>query len=267
MPIGLSRTTFSVTKLLSLERKTARGLRQSTISALDFSVSTVNAAPWCCEYSTEASFVDDLGEAVQTLVEKGYETFKSGSCFADLAATRTGNVSHYDPEFFLPDQAIVIPVLFTNDIDGAACESHANRLPRMVNVRKEEGNGATGGFARKEFVFSSSSPYSTDSCARRFDEEWSSDRPGIIYIIPTRFATVAEFKNVHLSRYKRKRLGQQQPKKTRSDKGLKHKIKKTRSDKGTTGRRKPRSDKGTTGRRKPRSDKGTTGRKPYNKRN
>jgi len=251
-----NRTTFSATKLLSLERKTARGLRQSTISALDFSVSTVNAAPWCCEYSTEASFVDDLGEAVQTLVEKGYETFKSGSCFADLAATRTGNVSHYDPEFFLPEQAIVIPVLFDNDIDGAACESHANRLTRMVNVRKEEGNGATCGFARKEFVFSSSSPYSTDSCARRFDEKWSSDRPGIIYIIPTRFATVAEFKNVHLSRYKRKRLGLTTT--TRSDKGHKHKAD-----------RKPRSDKGLKHKadRKPRSDKGTTGRKPYNKRN
>ena len=129
----------------------------------------------------------------------------------------------YDPEFFLPEQAIVVPVIIPNDLDGAKCESHANKMPRMVNVRKEEGDGETCGFARKEFVFSSSSPYSTDLLFRRFDEKWSIDRPGIIYIVPTRFATVAEFKEVHLSEYKRKRRGQQLQRRTRSDKGVKRK--------------------------------------------
>ena len=30
----------------------------------------------------------------------------------------TGNKVQYDPEFFLPEQAIVVPVIIPNDLDG-----------------------------------------------------------------------------------------------------------------------------------------------------
>ena len=40
----------------------------------------------------------------------------------------------------------------------------------------------------------------------RGDEPWSSHRPGIIYIVPTRYATVDEFKGAHMSRYMRLKL-------------------------------------------------------------
>lgn len=185
-----NRTDVSATKLL-------RGLRPSTISAQAFSATNENAAL----YSTDAAFITFLGAAVKNLQDKGYETFKSGSCFADLAERRTSNTVQYDPEFFHPGQAIVVPGNITNDLDGAKCESHANKMPMMVNVRKMEGGGVTCGFARKEFVFSSPYLYFIDLLFRRFDEKWPSRRPGIVYIVPTGSATVAEFKEVHLSAY------------------------------------------------------------------
>ena len=40
----------------------------------------------------------------------------------------------------------------------------------------------------------------------RGDEPWSSHRPGIVYIVPTRYATVDNFKAAHLSRYMRNKL-------------------------------------------------------------
>ena len=109
-----NRTDISATKLL-------RGLRPSTISAQALSATNDNAAL----YSTDAAFITFLGAAVKNLQDKGYETFKSGSCFADLAERRTSksNTVQYDPEFFHSEQAIVVPVIITNDLDGAKCES------------------------------------------------------------------------------------------------------------------------------------------------
>ena len=87
----------------------------------------------------------------------------------------------------------------------------------------------------------------------RGDEPWSVARPGIVYIVPTRFETVDEFKRAHLSRYMR--LKQQMPKMPRK----KPKFKGPRSDKGSkfkeprakeTKPRKPRSDKGVKRKRK-----------------
>ena len=93
-----NRTDISATKLL-------RGLRPSTISAQALSATNDNAAL----YSTDAAFITFLGAAVKNLQDKGYETFKSGSCFADLAERRTSNTVQYDPELFHPEQAIVVP--------------------------------------------------------------------------------------------------------------------------------------------------------------
>ena len=132
MPKNL--TTIAATKLV-------RGLRPSTFAADDFSPDNDNAVL----YSTQAAFVDFLGKAVSTLQAQGYETSKSGSCFADLSASRTGNKTQYDPEYFHPQGAIVIPVLIDNDADGAACESRANQMPMMVNIRKKEGDGESCG--------------------------------------------------------------------------------------------------------------------------
>ena len=110
---------------IKLATKLLRCLQPSTIAADDFSPDNDSAA-W---YSTQAAFLNVLGTAVQELQSQGFQTFKSGSCFADLSASRTGNRTHYDNEYFHPENSIVIPVLFDNDADGAAMESRANKLP------------------------------------------------------------------------------------------------------------------------------------------
>ena len=55
------------------------------------------------------SFDEVLGLALSRLKAEGFSTFKSGSCFADLVATRTQNQSRYNSEYFANDAAIVIP--------------------------------------------------------------------------------------------------------------------------------------------------------------
>ena len=88
----------------------------------------------------------------------------------------------------------------------------------------------------------------------RGDEPWSVARPGIVYIVPTRFETVDEFKRAHLSRYMR--LKQQMPKmprkkpRERSDKGSKFKEPRAKETKPRKPRSKPRSDKGVKRKRK-----------------
>ena len=128
-----NHTTLKVcTKLL-------RGARPSTILANDFAPDNDNAV-W---YSNPAAFLNVLGTAVQDLQAQGFSTMKSGSCFADLAGRRALNKVHYDEEYFDIDKAIVVPVLFDNDNDGAAMESEANNLEMMVNIRRNEaGHGA-----------------------------------------------------------------------------------------------------------------------------
>ena len=149
-----------------------------------------------------------MGKAVSTLQAEGHETFKSESCFADLSAKRTGNKTHYDPDYFHREGATAFPVLFDNDVlDGATCESLANNLLVMVNIRRNEaGDGGTiPGFPRKEFVFSSASCFFLDLLFCRFDELWTAARPGIVYIVPTRFSIVVGFHTNHRDQYKKKR--------------------------------------------------------------
>ena len=124
---------------------------------------------------------------------KGFSTFKSWSCFADLAARRPFDSSQYSEEYFFRKQAIVVPVLIEGDIEGAACGTQANicMLLRMVNLRKIE--------------------------TRSSNEPWSSHRPGIVYIVPTRYATVDAFKAAHLSRYRRNKM--ELPKKVHANTG------------------------------------------------
>ena len=119
---------------------------------------------------------------------------------------RAQDAAQYDDDYFFREQAIVVPVLITNDIDGAACETRANKMPMMVNVRKSEGDGVTCGFARKLRVRPILRCSIVDLLFYRGDEPWSATRPGIIHIVPTRYANVDEFKGAHLSRYMRLKL-------------------------------------------------------------
>ena len=73
------------------------------------------------------SFVAVMDLALSRLKVEGFTTFKSGCCFADLVATRTQNQSHYNSAYFVNQAAIVIPVLFDNDIDGSTSESICNK--------------------------------------------------------------------------------------------------------------------------------------------
>ena len=57
--------------------------------------------------------------------------------------------------------------------------------------------------------------YIVDLLFCRGDEPWSATRPGIIYVVPTRYATVDEFKRVHLSRYMKLKLKKLKKKKPR----------------------------------------------------
>ena len=136
------------------QRNLLRGARPSTIVAnmYNFEPDNDNAAL----YSNPEDFSAILRTAVVDLILKGFSTFKPGSCFADLAPVRPQDTSQYNDDYFFREQAIVVPVLITNDIEGAACETQANKMPMMVNVRKAEGDGTTCGFARKEFVRSRS---------------------------------------------------------------------------------------------------------------
>ena len=168
---------------------------------------------------------------------------------------RPTDACQYNPLYFFRDQAIVVPVLIEDDIEGDACETQANILPQMVNVRKNEGNCTTSGFARKEFVSCSLSLLLT-CCFCRGDEPWSTARPGIVYIVPTRYPTVDAFKKTHLSRYKRNKMKLpyiKKPRKPRNDRGKPHvmssKPRKPRNDRGkphviSSKPRKPRSGRG-----------------------
>ena len=108
-------------------------------------------------FTDTGDFATALRTTVDSLILKGFDTFKSGSCFADLAPSRPRSTQQYNDDYFFREQAVVVPVLIEDDTEGSACETQANILPQMVNVRKIEGNGTTCGFARKEFVRSSHS--------------------------------------------------------------------------------------------------------------
>ena len=202
-----NHTTFKIcAKLL-------RGARPSTILANDFAPDNDNAVL----YSNPADFYNILRTAVQDLQAKGFSTFKSGSCFADLASVRTNHSEQYDPAYFYREHAIVVPVLITNDIDGAACSRDEGKQD-ACDSQCEEVRGRRRHMRIREKRVRPILPFSNtenDLLFCRGDEPWSATRPGIIYIVPTRSAIVAEFKRVHLSRYKKQKLKKLKIKKPR----------------------------------------------------
>jgi hypothetical protein len=109
-------------------------------------------------FTDTEDFATALRTTVDSLVLQGYKTFKTGSCFADLASVRPQSTTQYNDDYFFREKALIVPVLIPNDIKGAVCETRANSMPMMVNVRKNESKGGGDGpcgFGRKEFVRSS----------------------------------------------------------------------------------------------------------------
>ena len=202
-----------LTSALKICAKLLRGARPSTILANDFAPDNDNAVL----YSNPADFYNILRTAVQDLQAKGFSTFKSGSCFADLASVRTNHSEQYDPAYFYREHAIVVPVLITNDIDGAACSRDEGKQD-ACDSQCEEVRGRRRHMRIREKRVRPILPFSNtenDLLFCRGDEPWSATRPGIIYIVPTRSAIVAEFKRVHLSRYKKQKLKKLKIKKPR----------------------------------------------------
>ena len=136
-------------------------------------------------WKSSDQFNAELRQAVMQLRCQGYTTFKSGSAFLDRSSRRTGDQAQYPREDFVNADAIIVKVLFETDADGGRRETVANKLPMAVNVRKEEANG----FARKPG-----------------DRKFSKADPGIVYLVPTRYATKADLKKNHLSRYMKLKL-------------------------------------------------------------
>ena len=156
-----------------IQRNLLRGARPKTIPAKTFDVDNDNATI----FTNHQDFAASLQAAVDTMLLQGYRTFKAGSCLADNVAERSSHAAHYSDEHFFRAEAIIVPVLIQGGIEGAAAETRAINLPNMVNVRLHE--------------------------TRSSNEPWTAARPGIIYIVPTRYETVAAFKSNHLSRYKK----------------------------------------------------------------
>ena len=113
-----------------------------------------------------------------------------------------------------------MPVLVEGDIEGAACETRlkltfCRRWSMFGRSRATEQRVAP--HAKSSFDPLIRSFEKLTCCFCRGDEPWSSHRPGIVYIVPTRYAIVDDFKAAHLSRYMR--LKMKMPKKVHAHTG------------------------------------------------
>lgn len=167
---------------------------------------------------------------------------KFGSCFEDLLSKRPYSAAHYNLEYFEHDSVITgdtfgirIPDEATSGLMETFIMDLGHSFGHDINVRKFEGDGGKSSFARKEG-----------------DAVWSIDRPGSLYVVPSRYATADDFHSAHVSYYKKHQAYTQDEllpsgckirkiSKTRSDKG----VKKRKSYAKETKPRKMRSDKGT----------------------
>jgi hypothetical protein len=158
---------------------------------------------------------------------------KFGSCFEDRLQVRPYSTTHYNLEYFehdgvitgdtfgirIPDDATSGLITFIMDLGRS--------LGHDTNVRRFEGDGDKSSFARKEG-----------------DDVWSIDRPGSLYVVPSKYATADDFHSAHQSYYKKRQAYTQDElhlsgRKKRSDKGVKQKVRAKETKK-----RKVRSDKG-----------------------
>ena len=169
---------------------------------------------------------------------------KFGSCFEDQLSIRPYSAQHYDREYFEHDGVITgdsFGIRIPDDTLGGLMETCMIDLGRSlghdINIRKFEGDADKSSFARKEG-----------------DDVWSIDRPGSLYVVPSKYATAVDFHSDHLFYYKKrqdysqdellppgrrkrsdkgvKRGAQTGPRKTRAKETKQRKIGKMRSDKG-----------------------------------
>jgi hypothetical protein len=126
---------------------------------------------------------------------------KFGSCFADLLDRRTSNKAHYNPKHFDTASATKgtdFDILLTDDIAGGQTETILGEFARArghdINVRRFEGDAAKSSFARKVG-----------------DDVFSQDRPGSVYLIPSRYGTAQEHHAKYVSYYKIKRARDKDP--------------------------------------------------------
>ena len=163
---------------------------------------------------------------------------KFGSCFEDQLSKRPYSTTHYNLEYFEHDGVITgdtFGIRIPDEATGGLMETFIMDLGRSfghdISVRKFEGDGGKSSFARKEG-----------------DAVWSIDRPGSLYVVPSRYATADDFHSAHVSYYKKSQAYTQDEllpscrkiSETRSDKG----VKKRKSYAKETTPRKMRSDKG-----------------------
>ena len=119
-----------------------------------------------------------------------------GSCFEDRLAVRPYETVQYNPEFFEHDGIVKgdeFGISIYSDITGGITETsrmeQGRQLGQDINIRRREGDATKAAFPRKpgEAVF-------------------SVDRPGSLYVVPSRFQTAIECHHAHVSYYeKRKR--------------------------------------------------------------
>ena len=108
---------------------------------------------------------------------------KFGSCFEDQLSKRPFSTTHYNLEFFEHDGIITgdsFGIRIPDDTLGGLMETCMIDLGRSlghdINIRKFEGDAAKSSFARKEG-----------------DDVWSIDRPGSLYVVPSKYATADDF--------------------------------------------------------------------------
>jgi len=162
---------------------------------------------------------------------------KFGSCFEDLLSVRPYNSAHYSPEYFDHDGVITgdaFDIRATDDIAGGLMESciltTGRSLGHDINIRKFEGDDDKSSFARKDG-----------------DAVFSVDRPGSLYVVPSRYATPEDFKDAHVSYYKKRQAYTEDellPSGRKKRKETKPRAKQTKPRAKETKPRKERADKG-----------------------
>ena len=155
---------------------------------------------------------------------------KFGSCFEDQLPRRAYSTTHYNPEYFEQDGVITgdtFGIRIPDDATGGLMETFIIGLGRSlghdINVRRFEGDGDKSSFARKEG-----------------DDVWSIDRPGSLYIVPSKYATADEFHSAHESYYYKCKAYTQDQLLPSGRKKVLHKPQKVRAKE--TKKRKVRSD-------------------------
>ena len=143
---------------------------------------------------------------------------KFGSCFEDQLSKRPYSTSHYNLEYFEHDGVITgdtFGIRIPDEATGGLMETFIMDLGRSfghdISVRKFEGDGGKSSFARKEG-----------------DAVWSIDRPGSLYVVPSRYAIAEDFHHAHVSYYKKRQAYTHDELLPSGRK--KHKKHKTRSD-------------------------------------